>query len=42
MIGKEVEKALNDAISGTKINVSEFTWDCINKREMLKLLKVIF
>ena len=25
VIGKEVEKALNDAISGTKINVSEFT-----------------
>ena len=25
VIGKEVEKALNDAIGGTKINVSEFT-----------------
>lgn len=25
VIGKEVEKALNDAIAGTKINISEFT-----------------
>ena len=25
MIGKEVEKALNDAILGTNVNVSEFT-----------------